>query len=270
MAAYLHDIGKIGISEDILLKPGALEPDEMSQMRHHPLIGANILRPVAFPWAIAPVARHHHERWDGTGYPAGLRGDEIPMLARVLTVADAFEAMTADRPYRPPRTEAEALKELQRCAGSQFDPRCVDALIAALAETELERRAIGAQQPGDVEPDEARAIFVAVCDGMLTSFRRLGGPRLAANLEGDLNRWFASEGLPYRFDAGRLSATWEPGVGREDELRTMRTVVGMMASAMGTTTGPSLVESFYGDALAGLTTRMRLLADTLELYSRAA
>ncbi len=112
MAAYLHDIGKIGISEEILRKPGRLDAEETGTMRHHPLIGANILRPVAFPWPIAPVVRHHHEHFDGSGYPSGLKGEEIPLLARILAVADAYEAMTADRPYRLSRTSEAAIAEL--------------------------------------------------------------------------------------------------------------------------------------------------------------
>ncbi|HET6498365.1 MAG TPA: HD domain-containing phosphohydrolase [Coriobacteriia bacterium] len=131
MSAYLHDIGKIGIPEEILLKPGRLDPDETETMRTHPLIGANILEPVSFPWPITPVVRHHHERWDGTGYPAGLKGTRIPVLARVLAVADAYEAMIAERPYRCGMTAEEGLAELQSAAGSQFDPEVVAAFAAA-------------------------------------------------------------------------------------------------------------------------------------------
>jgi putative nucleotidyltransferase with HDIG domain len=132
MAAYLHDIGKIGIPEDILLKPGRLSEEEMAKMRHHPLIGANILDPVSFPWPITPVVRHHHERWDGAGYPTGLAGAKIPLLARVLSVADAYEAMISDRPYRAGRSMQEGLAELEACAGSQFDPEVVVAFTSAL------------------------------------------------------------------------------------------------------------------------------------------
>jgi putative nucleotidyltransferase with HDIG domain len=132
MAAYLHDIGKIGIPEDILLKPGRLSDEEMTTMRQHPLIGANILEPVSFPWPITPLVRHHHERWDGSGYPSGLQATRIPILARVLAVADAYEAMIADRPYRKGRTMEEGLAELEACAGSQFDPDVVAAFTAAV------------------------------------------------------------------------------------------------------------------------------------------
>lgn len=132
MAAYLHDIGKIGIPERILLKPDKLSEEEMADMRDHPLIGAGILAPVSFPWPITPVVRHHHERWDGSGYPAGLAENRIPLLARVLSVADAYEAIIADRPYRAGRSADEGLAELHACAGTQFDPDVVRAFVVAV------------------------------------------------------------------------------------------------------------------------------------------
>lgn len=269
MAAYLHDIGKIGIREEILLKPGKLEDSEMAQMRHHPLIGANILKPVAFPWAIAPVVRHHHEHWNGNGYPAGLRGEEIPLLARILGVADSYEAMTSDRPYRRGRSAEEGIAELKRCAGTQFDPRIVDAFVDVLRAQERDREAIGAQTPEDVQPDEARAIFIALCDGMLASFRRLGGPRLSSNLETELNRYFVSEQLPFAFSGGRLSAKWDGAGQRDAEIEDMRNVLGTVCDGMARTSGTSLVDGFYTDALGSLSGRMRMLAETMELYRKA-
>jgi putative nucleotidyltransferase with HDIG domain len=268
MAAYLHDIGKIGIREEILLKPGRLTDEEMAQMRHHPLIGANILKPVAFPWAIAPVVRHHHEHWDGKGYPAGLRGEEIPLLARILSVADSYEAMTSDRPYRPGRSMAEGIAELKRCAGTQFDSRIVDAFVNVLKAEERDRAAVIAHVPADVQPDEARAIFVAVCDGMLASFRRLGGPRLSSNLETELNRYFAMAQLSFTFSGGRLAAKWDPAADRDTEVREMRHCVTALGEGMARTSGASLVDGFYNDALSGLSTRMRVLAETMELYRK--
>ncbi len=268
MAAYLHDIGKIGIREEILLKPGKLTDPEMAQMRHHPLIGANILKPVAFPWAIAPVVRHHHEHWDGRGYPAGLRGEEIPLLARVLAVADSYEAMTSDRPYRRARSPEEGIAELKRCSGTQFDPRIVDAFVSVLKSIERDREAIGAQVPQDVQTDEARAIFVAICDGMLASFRRLGGPRLSSNLESDLNRYFSAESLPFTFSGGRLTSRWNGAADRDGELAEMRRALGALADGMARTSGTSLVDGFYADALGGLSVRMRVLADTVQLYRK--
>lgn len=131
-AAYLHDIGKIGVSEHVLNKPGRLDAHEIAQIVEHPTIGATILEPVAFPWEITPIVRHHHEHWDGSGYPAGLVGDEIPLLARILSVADSHEAMVSERPYRAGMAEADALAELKRCSGTQFDGRIVDLFCDAV------------------------------------------------------------------------------------------------------------------------------------------
>ena len=267
MAAYLHDIGKIGIRESILLKPGKLTDEEMGQMRHHPLIGANILKPVAFPWPIAPVVRHHHERFDGDGYPAGLKGEEIPLLARILTVADAFEAMTSDRPYRPGRTEEEAIEELHACEGAHFDPRIVAAFVEVLPEIDAGVAAQSQRALDDVQPEEARAIFVAIADGMSASFRRLGGPRLASNLETAMNDYFHSMAMEFRFDGGHLTATWEAD-SMDDEVEQMRAVIARMSSSMEVTSGRSLVDHFYDEAVSDMSERMRRLAVLLDLYSR--
>ncbi len=269
MAAYLHDVGKIGIRDAILLKPGKLDPEEMGQMRHHPLIGANILRPVAFPWPIAPVVRHHHEHFDGEGYPAGLKGEEIPLLARILTVADAFEAMTADRPYRRGRMQDDAIAELHRCVGSHFDPRVVDAFIDALGEMDDQAAARRAKVVEEIQPEEARAIFVAVCDGMFASFRRLGGPRLASNLETSIGTFFRDQGMPYVLHNGHLAVDWEKAGTPEDQLQDMRDVVKRIAAGMEATAGSSLVDHFYDEAVTGLSDRMRYLAQVLDLYERA-
>jgi len=267
MAAYLHDIGKIGISGQILRKPGPLDAEEAATMRHHPLIGANILRPVAFPWSIAPVVRHHHERYDGTGYPAGLRGEEIPILARVLAVADAYEAMVADRPYRRSQTVEGAIAELKRCSGTYFDPRIVEALLEVLEDTDA--AAVSAPQAAiEVDRYEARAVFVAVADGMLAAFRRLGGPRLTANLESTCAQWLAGHQPAFTISAGHLSARWDRLGTEEDELISMRATIKELGDLMAEVTGRSLVEHFYGEAIESLTGRLRASAAELGLYSR--
>ncbi|HAL31179.1 MAG TPA: hypothetical protein DCP20_10800 [Coriobacteriia bacterium] len=262
MAAYLHDIGKIGISEDILLKPGKLTDAEMSQMRHHPLIGANILKPVAFPWPIAPVVRHHHEHYDGHGYPAGLKTDEIPLLARVLTVADAFEAMVADRPYRRGRSQQEAVLELQRCSGGQFDPRVVDAFVEV-----LESREGRAQGPGDKEAligtDEAQAVFIAICDGMFANFRRLGGPRLANNLERAVNDDLRDAGAPLMLEAGRLVMRADSDLDDDEYVAHLRTALTTIRSRMEEASGAGLADHFLSEAIEALPERMRAHADRM-------
>ncbi len=268
MAAYLHDIGKIGVRESILLKPGRLSDDEMSQMRHHPLIGASILKPVAFPWPITPVVRHHHEHWDGKGYPAGLQGEEIPLLARILSVADSFEAMTADRPYRRGRNRAEAVEELRRCQSSQFDPRVVDALIDVLDEYEEDDAGREARAAEEVQPEEARAIFVALADGMFGGFRRLGGPRLATNLEHEMNDFFGRQGISLSIDSGHVSAQWPANTPLPSQLDDMRATLAHLSSSMGSATGRTLVDHFHDEALDALSLRMRRLAQDLNLYER--
>jgi putative nucleotidyltransferase with HDIG domain len=143
-AGLLHDIGKIGIRDAVLLKPERLTREERMLMNEHPAKGEEILRDVDQLARVRPLIRHHHEWYNGSGYPDRLIGEEIPLLARVLHVADAFEAMTASRPYRPvPLTSADALAELHRYAGIQFDPKVVDAFtrtkIASASSTDDEQ-----------------------------------------------------------------------------------------------------------------------------------
>jgi diguanylate cyclase (GGDEF)-like protein len=131
LAASLHDLGKLAIPEEILRKPGVLSESERLVLERHPQIGYRMLESLG----VEPIAEwvlHHHERWDGTGYPDGLRGEQIPLGARIIFVADAFDAMTSERVYRDPLSELEALAELERCAGTQFDPAIVEAFSAEL------------------------------------------------------------------------------------------------------------------------------------------
>jgi putative nucleotidyltransferase with HDIG domain len=131
-AALLHDLGKIGISRSVLSKPGALTDDEFDKIREHPDIAARILESVPFLDDVTPIVHDHHERVDGLGYGRGLAGEGVSTAARVLAVADSFDAMTAQRPYRGPMSEEAAVAELRANMGSQFDPAAVEALVAAL------------------------------------------------------------------------------------------------------------------------------------------
>lgn len=137
LGALLHDVGKLAVPSSVLLKRGPLTDAEFGQMRRHPVAGARMLETLGAPPMILPVVLHHHERWDGSGYPTGQKGDQIPLEARVLCIADSFDAMTSTRPYRAPKMPDEALAELGLCAGSQFDPAFVEAFAAAWAEEEL-------------------------------------------------------------------------------------------------------------------------------------
>ena len=129
-AALLHDTGKIAVPEHILNKPGRLTASEFETMKRHAPIGAQILASIEFPYPVAPVVRHHHENWDGTGYPDGLKGEEIPLGARILSVVDCFDALTSDRPYRTRMTEQAALRIITDRRGTQYDPVVVDAFVA--------------------------------------------------------------------------------------------------------------------------------------------
>jgi diguanylate cyclase (GGDEF)-like protein len=131
-AALLHDIGKVAIPDEILHKPGPLTADEWRLMREHPVIGERILSVLPGMSGVARIVRHEHERWDGGGYPDGLAGEEIPLGSRIIIVADTYHAITSDRPYRPARSHSEAVEELTRCAGTQFDPAVTAALIGCL------------------------------------------------------------------------------------------------------------------------------------------
>ena len=124
----LHDVGKIGVPEKILMKPGALTQEEWVVMRRHPQTGARVVRPLGLPEVVTDVVLHHHERWDGGGYPDGLAAEEIPLAARVFSVCDALEAMTAARPYRGPLPASVAFERVKLEAGQQFDPEVVVAL----------------------------------------------------------------------------------------------------------------------------------------------
>ncbi len=133
----LHDVGKIGTPESILLKPAGLSDEEWQVVREHPEMGGHIVETIPFLAHLMPVVRSHHERWDGLGYPDRLKGDKIPLLARVLAVADAFDAMTSDRPYRKGMPTSSAAEEMVQGKGVQFDPDVVDALLSAVAAGEL-------------------------------------------------------------------------------------------------------------------------------------
>jgi putative two-component system response regulator len=133
---FLHDIGKIGIPERILSKPGPLTDEEWAIMRTHPLLGAQILSPVTFLHPALPVVEAHHEKWDGSGYPRGLRGEQIPLGARIFALVDAFDAMTSDRPYRRALTFEQALEQISRAAGTQFDPEVVRCFVELCQDSE--------------------------------------------------------------------------------------------------------------------------------------
>ncbi len=128
-AALLHDLGKVAVKDSIMSKPGPLTIEEYNVLKRHPVIGAEIVSRMKGLQDLVDMVRHHHERWDGKGYPDGLQGDDIVMGARILALADALDAMFSDRPYRPPRSYREVMAEVARCSGTQFDPQVADAFF---------------------------------------------------------------------------------------------------------------------------------------------
>lgn len=131
--AILHDIGKIAVREEVLLKPGRLSEEEFDEIKRHPEAGERICGPLRCADQVLPIIRHYRERWDGRGYPDGLRGNEIPLLARVLAIADAYDAMLSPRPYRPAMSVEQAKANLKSGAGSQWDPYLIDLFLSAHA-----------------------------------------------------------------------------------------------------------------------------------------
>jgi putative nucleotidyltransferase with HDIG domain len=142
-AALLHDMGKIAIPEYILNKPGKLSPAEFEKMKLHAGLGADILSAISFPYPVIPIVRHHHENWDGTGYPTGLRGTNIPLGARILSVVDCYDALTSDRPYRPRLSSDEAIAIIMQRRGTMYDPLVVDTFVETLPELERSAEDLG-------------------------------------------------------------------------------------------------------------------------------
>jgi len=134
LAAMLHDIGKIGVPDELLNRPGRLTEDEMDKVRNHVQLGASMIEMLGEMHPIVPLIRHHHEGYDGTGYPDGLKGEEIPLISRIVAVADMYDAMTSDRSYRKRRTQEYAISEIERTRGTKLDPRVSDAFLEVLRE----------------------------------------------------------------------------------------------------------------------------------------
>jgi putative nucleotidyltransferase with HDIG domain len=201
IASLLHDIGKIGIPESILCKPGKLTAEEFEVIKTHVEIGATILEEVQFPWPVVPIVRTHHERWDGLGYPAGLREEEIPLGGRIIGLVDVFDALTSERPYRRAMPREKAIEILRSGSGSQFDPRAVTTFIEMLPEVEAAIREIEAAQaqetasspraaapalPVDAVPDAAGDVaLLAALEQLAGESAPLAGlfPRLAEKMQ---------------------------------------------------------------------------------------
>jgi diguanylate cyclase (GGDEF)-like protein/putative nucleotidyltransferase with HDIG domain len=199
-ASLLHDMGKLAVPEYILNKPGPLTPAEFEKMKKHAAVGADILSAISFPYPVVPIVRHHHENWNGSGYPDGLSGSDIPIGARILSVVDCFDALTSDRPYRPRLTDKEAIKILLERRGTMYDPLVVDTFLRVhhqiapaelSSESTLSLRAITTSAAGqaDLAPGEPRLDEIsASTEEMLTLFDLAKGlsPNMTVSDVGDI------------------------------------------------------------------------------------
>ena len=167
-AALLHDIGKLAVPDHILNKPGRLSRPEMDKVKVHAAVGADILKKVAFPYPVVPTVLHHHERWDGAGYPEGLCGEEIPITARVLAIADSYDSMREPRSYRPALDRDEARRALLAGAGAQFDPRLVDVFLRNVKHFEIEIETAGVGHESESPVKEAKSELRTLGDSSLT------------------------------------------------------------------------------------------------------
>lgn len=175
-AALLHDMGKLAVPEYILNKPGPLTPGEFEKMKLHASVGADILSAIDFPYPVVPIVRHHHESWNGNGYPDGLRGSDIPIGARILSVVDCFDALTSDRPYRPRLSDADALKVLTERRGTMYDPLVVDTFISVYKDiappdedAQAERSGLSAITRGSAPPSDGAAFAASRFDDISAS-----------------------------------------------------------------------------------------------------
>lgn len=215
-AALLHDLGKLAVPEHILNKPGPLTPVEYEQMKMHAAIGASILSRIEFPFPVVPIVRHHHESWDGTGYPDGLAGEQIPLGARILAVVDCYDALTSDRPYRHRMGAEDALEIIRRRAGQMYDPSVVDAFMVVHAsmppdlgthanDEPLLSLRLPPSEPPRARGAAARALLPERRQGVYDFVNRMKGTAIR-ELGGAVVRFFADaqpEGgaALYRFDA---------------------------------------------------------------------
>ncbi len=169
--ALLHDVGKLAVPAHILNKPGRLTAAEFEKMKIHTTVGAQLLGRVDFPYPVIPIVRHHHEHWNGAGYPDGLRGEQIPLTARIISVVDCFDAVREDRPFRRGMTRDEAIALLLRGAGTHFDPHVVELFIEHLPRFEAQ---IAAEGLALREPNDSLSEPIALADVDLDQTRERG------------------------------------------------------------------------------------------------
>ncbi len=208
-AAVLHDIGKLAVPESIISKPGKLTRSEFEKMKIHPVVGAEILERVEFPYPVVPIVRSHHEKWDGTGYPSGLKGEEIPIGARILSVVDCLDALASDRQYRRALPLDEAMARVAAEAGTAFDPKVVRALQARYRELEARAKTSATPAPAPLSVDIKITRGSAPAAGFETEGPVARSPQTNPVAQARANRRKQEESMPDMPAAGMCSLHWE-------------------------------------------------------------
>ena len=208
-AAVLHDIGKLAVPESIISKPGKLTRSEFEKMKIHPVVGAEILERVEFPYPVVPIVRSHHEKWDGSGYPYGLRGEEIPIGARILAAVDCLDALASDRQYRRALPLDEAMAKVASEAGTAFDPKVVQALQARYRELEARAQTTEAPAPPPLSVDIKITHGSAPAAGFEAEAPAVSAPPTHPVAQARANRRKKEESIPDMPAAGLCSLQWE-------------------------------------------------------------
>ncbi len=262
IAAILHDIGKIGISDKILLKPGLYEMDEMMVMQTHPVIGADILAHIKFLWDVVPLIRHHHERYDGLGYPGGLKEKEIPLKARILALADAFEAMTFDRLYRKAFPPQEAIEEIKRNVGTQFDPYLANIFIRAFEKGKVKiiHEVSAVLEALDEESREKalKEIFISITTALFKQYRAVAKDESIKNTVESLQGLFGGKGIMVK--RGKVIVADLGRVSFEEKIALYKDFLKELVSLIEKTVGRPTLECFLSVCLGDMSKELRILA----------
>lgn len=236
-AALLHDMGKLAVPEHILNKPGPLNASELARMKTHAQVGADILGSIHFPYPVVPVVRHHHENWDGTGYPDGIKGTEIPVGARVLAIVDCYDALTSDRPYRPKLPVSQAIEIVSSRRGTMYDPLIVDAFVRLIQTLPTEEREPEGMEVLAKGSAISKAAAMEPFSRRLLDAAQLGLNRLIRESAAQLAILFIADA-----DATTLTAASIAGSSEED-LRRLQIEVGQRLSGWVAANGRSIINS---------------------------
>jgi putative nucleotidyltransferase with HDIG domain len=261
-AALLHDMGKLAVPEHILNKPGPLNSSELARMKTHAQVGAEILASIRFPYPVVPIVRHHHENWDGTGYPDGIKGTEIPVGARVLAVVDCFDALTSHRPYRPKLPTEEAIEILVSRRGTMYDPLLVDTFVRLVRRLPQE------------EPKEQDAMFTKAALNRSTEAPKLGR-RLLDAAQLSLNKLIrdsaARLALLLVADNDAMNLTVAAMAGPADEsIRNLQIEVGQRLSGWVAANGRSIINSDPALDLGHQTARRLELGNAVSVPAKSS